>query len=351
MQKWYMVALLALVLGTSGSIVQANEVIFAGTGGASQKAVREAFADPFSAKTGIRIIEDEYDQKLSQVQAQVETGAVKWDIVNATQIMIYVGCAEGLFEKIDWAKAGVDVAAFSEPVSACAVPMINSSGTLAYDSDRFPNGEGPKTWQDFWDIKKFPGKRGLWYGPQETLAVALMADGVAPSQVNDVLAGPGGVDRAFAKLDEIKPHVQWWKSGSESMQLLASGEVVMTYAWNGRVVAANRADNKNFRIAWPAGHVNGSNAFAILKGAKNKDDAVRFIVFASQPENQAAFAKIIGYGPPNSKALDLINDETKKLLPSLYYDTATRELGEVYAKFWIENSDRLTERFATWVSK
>jgi putative spermidine/putrescine transport system substrate-binding protein len=351
MRNRYKPALLALVLGMTSLTAQADEVVFAGTGGASQKAAHEAFVVPFSARTGIKVIEDEYDQKLSQVQAQVETGAVKWDVVNATQIMIYVGCAEGLFEKVDWAKAGVDVAAFSEPVSDCAVPIINSSGTLTYDADRFANDEGPKTWQDFWDIKKFPGKRGLWYGPQETLAVALMADGVPPTQVNDVLAGPGGVDRAFAKLDEIKPHIQWWKSGSESMQLLASGEVAMTYAWNGRVVAANRADNKNFRIAWQAGHVNGSNAFAILKGTKNKDAAIQFIAFASQPENQAAFAKIIGYGPPNSKALDLIDEETKKLLPSLYYDTASRELGEVYAKFWIENSDRLTERFATWVAK
>ncbi len=351
LKTWGRIGLMLAVLPVGAMASQAAELMYAGTGGASQAAARKAYIEPFSAKTGIKVVEDEYDQKLAQVRAQVDTGTLKWDVVNATQLMVYVGCEEGLFEKVDWAKAGVDVEAFSEPVSPCAVPVVNSSGVLVYDADRFTGDTGPKSWQDFWDVEKFPGKRGLWYGPQETLVIALMADGVPPDKTNEVLASPGGVDRAFAKLEQLKPHILWWKSGSESMQLLASGEVVMTHAWNGRVYAANNADKKNFKIVWTAGHTNQSNSYAILKGAKNKEEAIQFIAYTAVPDAQAEFAKIIGYGPPNSKALDLLDEETKALIPSAHMQYAQRELGPVYANFWIENSDRLTERFAAWVSK
>ena len=45
-----------------------------------------------------------------------------------------------------------------------------------------------------------------------------MADGVKPADVYKVLRTPEGVDRAFAKLDQIKPHAVWWTSSSKALQ-------------------------------------------------------------------------------------------------------------------------------------
>ena len=78
-------------------------------------------------------------------------------------------------------------------------------------------------------MEKFPGKRGLYKSnPVFTLEFALIADGVDPKNVYDVLGSEGGIDRAFAKLDEIKPHVIWWETGAQAPQLLADKEVAMT---------------------------------------------------------------------------------------------------------------------------
>ncbi|MEL6078769.1 extracellular solute-binding protein, partial [Stenotrophomonas maltophilia] len=73
----------------------------------------------------------------------------------------------------------------------------------------------PGSWADFWDTKQFPGKRGLRKGAKYTLEFALMADGVPRDQVYQVLRQPGGVDRAFRKLDQIKTQIQWWESGAQ----------------------------------------------------------------------------------------------------------------------------------------
>src|SRR5262249_12780012 len=136
-------------LATLAGAAFADEITVAGTGGASQAAQRAAWYEPFAKVTGIRIIEDEYDQKLAQIRAQVQTGSVKWDIATVPQLVLKVGCDEGMFERIDWSKV-LDPADYSEPLSPCGVPAVNSSGVLAYDGDRLK--DGPKSWADFWNV-------------------------------------------------------------------------------------------------------------------------------------------------------------------------------------------------------
>ena len=86
--------------------------------------------------------------------------------------------------------------------------------------------------------------------PEYALESALLADGVSPDQIYTTLATPEGVDRAFKKLDEIKPNLLWWESGAQPLQYLASGEVVMATAFNGRVTGMNRTEGTNFKIVW-----------------------------------------------------------------------------------------------------
>src|SRR5690606_18582457 len=148
----------------------------------------------------------------------------------------------------DWDKVGGKDAYIDAAVHECGVGAIVWDFVLAYDKDKL--AEGPASWADFFDTTKFPGKRGLRQGPKSNLEFALMADGVAPADVYSVLATPEGVERAFAKLETIKNDVIWWESGAQAPQLLASGEVVMTSSYNGRIDAANKNDQRNFGIQW-----------------------------------------------------------------------------------------------------
>ena len=255
-----------------------------------------------------------------------------------------------MLEPVDWsryldAKQFEGVGGFGK----CGVPHNFVSGGLAYDGDKIK--DPPKSWADFWDVKKYPGKRGLLYRAEQTLEVALMADGVEPKDVMTILSGPGGVDRAFKKLAEIKPYVHWWKSGDESMQILLSGDVTMTYAWNGRVAAANKANNRNLKIAFAPGHVSGSQIYAIMKGTPKKELAIKYITFAAQPEPQAAFARAISYAPANEAAYKFMTDAEKATLPQGYLDRGSLQSGPVYFNFWLDKGDEVLQRFIKFAAQ
>ena len=83
-------------------------------------------------------------------------------------------------------------------------------------------------------------------GARYNLEFALMADGVKTADVYKVLATKDGADRAFKKLTELKPNIQWWEAGAQPPQFLVAGDVVMTTAYNGRIDAAQR-EGKNLQ--------------------------------------------------------------------------------------------------------
>jgi putative spermidine/putrescine transport system substrate-binding protein len=338
---------LALPLGPAG----AQTTLTIGTaGGASADAERKAFYDPFAAAHKVRIQEEAFNQELAKIRSQVDTGKLVWDVATVTAINEATGCEEGLYEKIDWSKH-LDPALFTGVggIQGCGVPYLFVSGGLTYDGDRIK--DGPRSWADFWNVTRWPGKRGLLYRAEQTFEVALMADGVPPAKAMEVLAQPGGPDRALRKLDELKPHIQWWKSGAESISLLASGEVAMTYAWNGRVAAANKANNRNLRMELGAGHVSGCQYWVIMKGSKNKDLAIKFIQFAAAQRPQAELAKLLNYAPANREAYALLTEQEKATLPGQDLSKASLQLGKLYIGFWLAQGDALLQRFVKFAAQ
>lgn len=339
-------ALAGILVGAPS--LSAQTITIVNNGGSVADAMREAFYKPFTAETGTEVVEDTFAQELAKIRSQVETGNLVWDVASVTAINDATGCEEGLFEEIDWSEH-LDPADF-EGVGGfgkCGVPNNFVSGGLVYDGDVYADGKAPSSWADFWDVETFPGKRGLLYRAEQTLEVALMADGVEPAQVMEVLATPEGRERAFAKIEELLPHIIWWKAGAESMQLILSGEVVMTYGWNGRAATANQSNDRNLKVAFEAGHVSGSQYFAVMKDTPNKDAAIAFIVFASSPEPQSNYAAGISYAPANEKAYPLMSEEARATLPSGHLDKASYQSGDLYLNFWLDNGDQLLQRFVT----
>src|SRR6185312_8736139 len=101
---------------------------------------------------------------------------------------------------------------------------------------------------DFWDVAKYPGKRGLRKGVRANLEIALLADGVAQADVYKTLATNDGVDRAFRKLDQLKPYIEWWQSEADPSRILASGDVLMTSAPSGEIVTAAEKGHRAFGV-------------------------------------------------------------------------------------------------------
>lgn len=315
-------------------------------GGAYQDAQKKVYFEPFKAASGIQMIDESWDGGIGVLRSKVEGGTDSgWDVVQVESEELTIGCDEGLFEVLDWSKIGGKEAYIEPAVSECGVGAIVYDFVLSYDKDKLK--EGPKGWADFFDTQKFPGKRGLRRGPKSNLEIALMADGVPPAEVYDVLATDEGVDRAFAKLDTIKNDVIWWQSGAQAPQLLASGEVAMTSAYNGRIDAAIRNDKRNFGIQWD-GALFTLDSWVILKTSPNKDAAYQFLAFVGKAENQAKLPEAIAYGVTAKAAAEMIDPKRLPDLPIAPDNMAN--VVRISDDFWIENIDRLTERFNTWAS-
>ncbi|XPV68556.1 MAG: ABC transporter substrate-binding protein [Halarcobacter sp.] len=329
---------------TVASLFASNSVTVVSFGGAYSDAQKKHMFDPFEKDSGIKVLFDTYKGGTAEIKAQVESGTVKWDVVDIDYVDLEKACSENLLEKIDHSflpKGANGVAAkddfFPEALkSECAVGNIFWSVVFAYN-DKFIGKNKPKTMADFFNVKKFPGKRALKKRPQINLEWALIADGVAPKDVYDVLETEKGVKRAFAKLDTIKDYIVWYDSWSQAPQLLNDGSAVMAQAANGRLT--------DFNIIWE-GQGFDLGGWAIVKGSKNKEEAKKFIAFATRTKPLSGMSDV-NYGGTRKSVEALLSKEKLNKLPTSHLDKGFK----VDSEFWTDFSTELNEKFNIWLLK
>ncbi|MDF1750039.1 MAG: ABC transporter substrate-binding protein [Alphaproteobacteria bacterium] len=323
-----------MILASAAAIMLANAAITSGAfaddtvtiaswGGSYQEAQSKALFVPGSEATGIKVKEETYGG-MSDVRLQVGTGAVTLDIVVSGSGSAARAGAEGLLEPLDYSV--IDVSQFYPGLyDKYCVGGDVFSVVAAWNTETYGEN-GPKSWADFFDTKKFPGKRAYRGKVAGALEPALMADGVAPEDVYKVLDSEEGIERAINKIRSIKDSIAvYWSSGAQQAQLMKDGEVDMTTGWNGRFDVA-KADGAKVSYTFNQALLD-YDCFAIPKGAPNKDLAMKFLAEISKPEIQANLPKYITYGPTNKAAYDLgtIDEATARALPS-YPENAAKQL-------------------------
>jgi putative spermidine/putrescine transport system substrate-binding protein len=340
---------LAIVAVASGLVVAGlappaaaqDSITVSSWGGAFQDAERKAFFEPAAKALKITIKEDTTNG-IADVRAQVQARAVKWDVTEQGSNTCAQLQAEGNVEPLDYSVIKTEGIPKSL-VSSHWVGIIFYSTVIAWNTAKYGD-KGPQTWAEFWDVKKFPGRRSLYGKPYYNLEAATMADGVPKEKVYEVLSTEKGLNRAFEKLKEIKPHVAvWWKSGAQSAQLLKDGEVDLIGLWNGRVSTIMK-DGAKANFTFNQG-VFDYDCLVIPKGAKNKALAMKAINEFLKPENQAMLPRYISYGPVNQLAFDtgLISKADAAAITSAPNNA---EKQTVFSATWyVGKIDKLTERF------
>lgn len=326
----------------------AADITVVGWGGTWDKAYKEGVWDPYMKETGNKLVLEEWEGEIAKVRTQVQSGNITYDVVSVEAPAMEIGCAEGLFVPLTPEITGDKASYLGGTLHECGVASDTWATILAYDKTAI-SGEGPKSWADYFDLKKFPGKRGMLAGAQYTLENALMGDGVAPADVYKVLRTPEGVDRAFKKLDTIKSDVVWWTSTTQSIQNLAAGEVVMTDQYNARVTNEIEKEKKNYAIVWDAGFFYGTDFWAVIKGAPHEKEGLDLLKWFSEPEHQAGFSKLYSYGTGRIEAANFIPATQLANLPT---SPAHLKSGAAYdMEFWAENKESLESRFKSWLEK
>lgn len=343
------VAAMAAVSFTTDTVADSLTVVsFGGAYGAAQK---KHMIDPYTAKTGTKILFEDYSGGIAEIKSQVESGNVQWDVVDIETIDLERACAEGLLEVIshDILLAGDDgTPAMKDFVPAalaneCGVGNILWSVVYAYNTTN--PGPAPQTIQDFFNTSKFPGKRALRKRPQVNLEWALLADGVAAQDVYKVLSTPAGQERALKKLDTIKKDVVWFDSWSQAPQLLNDGGAAMAQSANGRIYAAIKEEARPFKIVW-SGHSYDLDVWAVVKGSKNKAEAMKFVAFATGTKPLSGMPDV-AYGPTRKSASALIDPAVLGDLPSAHLKVGLKADGI----FWADYGEALGEKFNEWLLK
>lgn len=336
----------ACTVGVFGAAQAADTISVVTFGGAYETAAKNAFFEPFTAKTGAQFSTESYDGGLAKLQAMEQAKNPTWDLMDLESNDAITACDEGLLEKLDKKTLGNTSDFLPNSIRDCAVASMVWSTVYAYDTTKLKTA--PSTISDFFDLKKYPGKRGMRKSPKGAMEWALIADGVAPQDVYKVLGTPAGVDRAFKKLDTIKSNIVWWEAGAQAPQLLADGAVVMVQAYNGRIDDAIHKDKKPFKIVWDA-QVYDFEWWGVPKGAKHADAAMKFIASASTPQAYADLSKYIAYAPPRKNSIPLIDKTRLNDLPTAP-ENFNRPL-QINSTFWADNADAITKRFQNWLTQ
>ncbi len=326
----------------SGAAKSAGTVTFVSYGGSYNENLRKSMLDPFEQQSDIKVKLGE-NTSLAPLKLQVQSGNVQWDIAELTGSEYEVAVKEDLLEPFDYGiidTAGVPAYAKQEFGIKYALFLF----VMAWDEREISDADGPRSWADFWDTRKFPGKRSLYdkIDSAGILEAALLAEGVPFDQIY-----PLDVDRALKSLDALGAgNIVWHATPEEAIQQLTSGALPLATSWNGRVGIARRDEKAKIGFS-PEQAVLLGDYLVVPKGAPNAKLAFEVINFiVTDAKAGAEYAKLTNYAIANQAAIDLLPKALADRLP-----TSPALEGKILVKddaWWAANLKTATETFKQW---
>ncbi|KEJ90571.1 extracellular solute-binding protein [Sulfitobacter donghicola] len=349
-------------LTVAAGMAHAEEMTIVSWGGAYSASQKNAYHDPYSEKTGVKIINDESSaEAVSKLRAMNEAGNVTWDVVDVVAADALRLCDEGLAMEIDpdtqladapdGTKASEDFGDLL--VGDCFIPQIVYSTTVGYRTD-LVGDTAPTSICALFDTDAYPGKRSLEKRPIGNMEWALICDGVAKEDVYDVLETAEGQQKALDKLATIKDDVIWWSAGADTPQLLADGEVIMGSTYNGRLFSLIEEQKQPVGMLWDA-QVFDLDGWIIPTGLSDerKARALDYIMFATDTQRLADQAKYISYGPARKSSAPLVGKHATlgiDMAPHMPTDPENSKNTFLYNyEFWADYRDDIDAKFQAWL--
>jgi putative spermidine/putrescine transport system substrate-binding protein len=312
------------------------------------RAQASAMMRPYAAAKSVDVRIVQWDGEFADLK--------KGDVVDMELPQAVEACQRGLLEKIDAAPlpAGSDGKSAKSDflpgaVGPCWVGSLVYSQLILFRADARKAPTGPA---DFFDLKKFPGGRGLRQGPKFNLELALIADGVLARDVYKTLATDDGVARAFARLDAIKRRIAWWSAAGEPMQMLMDGRVVMSTALNGDLYNPKRKIQPGVLRDYQLYEM---DVFGIPKTSTRKDATMDFIAYATASEPLANAASWVPYSPARRSALPRVgkNPDTGEAMQA-FMPLRPQDMDTAFAVddfWWRAHGAQINVRWQAWLER
>jgi putative spermidine/putrescine transport system substrate-binding protein len=347
-------ALLLAGLAQPAAAQDKGSVTVSSYGGRYQDGLRKVVFQPFQAESGIVVKEAEASGNAAPtVKAMVMAGNVDIDVIQVSGSEYLLLSKQEFLEKIDASKLDQTAIGQYEPsgIQTYGVAYFRSASVIAYSTKKYSRENHPRTMEEFWDVKKFPGQRIVPAGnyvvhPNE---FALMADGVAPDKLY-----PLDLDRSYDSLDKIRPYSRFVNSAAIAPQALIDGEADLAIATQGRIIEL-RDHGAPIDLEWNEG-TTGPTYLVIPKGSKHVAEALKYISFAMQAKVQAEFARLLPYGPTNQDAFKYLSPAEVANLPSAPENRA--KLVELHDDWWAAtdasgktNTEKNIAKWTAWTTQ
>lgn len=315
----------------------AGRLVYSGFGGSYEQSIRKALFDPFAAAAGVEVRMTTGGSDVAKAVSMVKAGRVEWDLVDAQGATLGQFTQAGILDELD---KSIDTSGIvnKDQITPYSIPWYQFSLNLFWNTDALPNA--PKSWAEVWDVAKFPGKRGLSSLPWFSLEIALLADGVPMEKLY-----PLDIDRAFKSLDRIKPHAVFL--GTSALANAVSAQEVVVGILNLARLKAVRAAGVKLDYSWNQAMIDVQQ-LVVLKGAPNRENAMKAIAYSLEVEPQLRVLEALGYTPTVRKALDAVEPEKAKDLPGTSATLPTSFY--LNAAWWGENGTKVAKRWQDWLA-
>jgi spermidine/putrescine-binding protein len=255
--------------------------------------------DAFGKQTGIDVRFDLYDSNEALLE-KLQSGVADYDLVVPTDYMVRILIAEGLLQPLDRGKLptldNLDPRFLDQafdPGNRYTLPYFWGTTGLGYDQAKLGRVE---SWEALFD-PRHRGRILMLDDMREAFAVALKSMGRSLNEKD-----PAVLAQAAAKLKQQKPLVATYNSG-DFANILAAGDVDLAQGYNGQLAEVVEAEPRRLAYVIPKeGATLWMDSVAIPAGARNADNAHRFIAYVMEPEVNARIVNAVHYPSANLAA-------------------------------------------------
>ena len=299
----------------------------------------------FTKETGIEVIYSTFEsneEMFAKLKLQSGSGESGYDLVFPSSYYVNKMVKEGMLEKLDHSKLNYfkEIPAHLlnkefDPNNQYSLPYIYGLTGIEVNKDDVDPSK-ITSWADLWN-PEYKGKVLMTSDAREVFHVALLLDGKSPNTTNEA-----DIKDAYERLLTLLPNVAVFNSDSPEVPYV-QGEVSLGMIWNGSAYMAQR-ENPNLEFIYPKeGAIFWMDNYAIPKGAKNVDNAYKFMDFLLRPENAKAIIEKMGYSMANEGARKLMTPEMANS-PLLFPPEQEVQKGimqgdvgdavDIYEKYW-----------------
>lgn len=323
-----------------------ESVRFDGWGGVVSEAFREHAFDPYTEKTGIKVVDGTFgnaDEYIARVKAS-QPG--EFNLAHLSGVFDYVRYQDmGMASKLNEDNipnlktvipALMDVLREISGGTLSAVPYDYGTTSIAYNRKHISDDEVKEKGASILIDEKYKGKIGGWNEWKTRVWYAALQTGQDPNDIKDM-------DKIWEAIRTNRDLVlKYWSSGAELMSLLANGEIYVTEGWSGRIKAL-QDEGHDLGYFDPPGGLGWQECIFVMKGSP-MEACEELLNFMLEPEVAIAVAQGQKYPPsldPNKVELP----EDVRALPAFDKGGTLEGLNFYDAAYWNSHEDEWSKQY------